>query len=82
MPEDEWHNGNSYQALMELFGLVRINDNHFESARPAYSPGGFTRAYGGHVFAQSAYAAAQTVREGMVVHVSCYLFFFLVLGWL
>lgn len=32
MPEDEWHNGNSYQALMELFGLVRINDNHFESA--------------------------------------------------
>ncbi|QDS75990.1 hypothetical protein FKW77_004369 [Venturia effusa] len=68
MPGEEWYNGNSYRPLRELFGLVRINERHFESECPAYSPGGFTRAYGGHVFAQSAYAAAQTVREGMVVH--------------
>jgi len=69
MPEEEWYNGNSYQPLKDLFALVRINDNHFESKAPAYSPGGFKRAYGGHVFAQSGYAASKTVREGFVIHV-------------
>lgn len=30
--EDEWYNGNSYQALRELFGLVRIGEGWcFES---------------------------------------------------
>lgn len=85
--EEEWYNGNSYSSLQELFQLVRINDNHFESGRPAYSPGGFKRAYGGHVFAQAALAAARTVREGMVVHVSFFGLFFSFLwvigsGWL
>jgi hypothetical protein len=28
------------------------------------------RAYGGHVYAQAAWAAAQTVPEGFVLHVS------------
>jgi hypothetical protein len=74
MPEDEWHNGNSYQPFRDLFALVRINDNHFESMAPAYSPGGFNRAFGGHVFAQSGYAASKTVREGFVIHVGTSLF--------
>jgi len=68
--EEEWHNGNCYMDFRELMELVKINDSHFESARPAYSPGGFTRAYGGHVYAQSALAAARTTRVGMVLHVS------------
>jgi len=29
------------------------------------------RAYGGHVYAQAAWAAAQTVPKGFVIHVSC-----------
>ena len=73
--EEEWHNGNAYQPLRDLFQLVKINDNHFESAAPAYSPGGFTRAYGGHVFAQSAYAASKTVREKFVIHVGTFFSF-------
>jgi hypothetical protein len=81
MPEEEWHNGNTYQDLKDLLKLVRVNDWHFESASPAYSPGGFTRAFGGHVYAQSAYAAGKTVKEGMVIHVSS-LFFSLLYLWM
>jgi acyl-CoA thioesterase len=66
---EEWHNGNEYKAFAELMTLVKISDNTFESGSPAYSPGGFTRAYGGHVYAQAPWAAAHTVRKGFVLHV-------------
>lgn len=39
------------------------------STRPAFDPGQGS-AYGGHVFAQSVWAASFSVAEGMVVHVS------------
>jgi hypothetical protein len=42
----------------------------FRSTYPAYSPGGFTRAFGGHVYAQAAVAASRTVKKGFTVHVS------------
>jgi acyl-CoA thioesterase len=32
--------------------------------------GGENGTYGGHVFAQAAWAAAQTVEEGYLIHVS------------
>lgn len=31
MADDEWHNGNSYWALKELFRLARIGEGCFES---------------------------------------------------
>ncbi|OJJ73743.1 hypothetical protein ASPBRDRAFT_194666 [Aspergillus brasiliensis CBS 101740] len=40
----------------------------FESIAPPYPPGEGTRAFGGHVYAQSAYAASQTVDKGFVIH--------------
>ncbi|OJZ88309.1 hypothetical protein ASPFODRAFT_43962 [Aspergillus luchuensis CBS 106.47] len=40
----------------------------FESIAPPYPPGEGTRAFGGHVYAQAAYAASQTVEKGFVIH--------------
>jgi acyl-CoA thioesterase len=65
----KWRNGNEYTAFVKLMSLTKINETTYESACPAYSPGGFTRAFGGHVYAQAAYAAAHTVKEGFVLHV-------------
>ena len=74
-------NGNAYTPFAELMALRRADDGPppaaggaaapptFLSRRPAYSPGGFTRAFGGHVYAQAALAAARTVRPGFVLHV-------------
>ncbi|KAH9216960.1 thioesterase-like superfamily-domain-containing protein [Leptodontidium sp. 2 PMI_412] len=42
-------------------------EERFMSTRPAFDPGQGS-AYGGHVFAQSVWAASFSVAEGMVVH--------------
>lgn len=67
--EGQWHNGNGYETFVKLMSLEQTGPNSFKSAFPAYSPGGGTRAYGGHVYAQAALAAARTVGEGFVIHV-------------
>ena len=54
----------------KLLELSRIDDRTFRSIVQAYSPTGAENGtYGGHVFAQAAWAAAQTVAEGFVIHV-------------
>ncbi|KAL2865393.1 acyl-CoA thioesterase [Aspergillus lucknowensis] len=40
----------------------------FESTARTYRPGLGSRAFGGHVYAQSAYAASKTVPPGLVIH--------------
>jgi acyl-CoA thioesterase len=65
-----WVNGNDYTPLTTLFSLTRLTDWTYQSAHPAYAPGNFTRAFGGHVYAQAVLAAARTVPDGMYVHVS------------
>ncbi|KAI9872276.1 MAG: hypothetical protein M1830_001828 [Pleopsidium flavum] len=52
----------------ELMALDRIDDNTFRSIARPWSPGNGDRAFGGHVYAQAAYAASQTVGKGFVVH--------------
>lgn len=41
----------------------------FSSVAPAWAPGTRTTAFGGHVYAQAAWAASRTVGAGMVIHV-------------
>ena len=74
MQDDDSINGNRYLAFTELIRLdeaaaTTTSDGTFKSAAKAFAPGGGTSAYGGHVFAQAAWAAAQTVKEGFVLHV-------------
>ncbi|CBX93885.1 hypothetical protein IAQ61_003765 [Plenodomus lingam] len=55
-----------FDKVMEL---ERIDDGTFRSIVKAYSPtGGENGTYGGHVFAQAAWAAAQTVPAGYMIH--------------
>ncbi|KAJ9659269.1 hypothetical protein H2201_007419 [Coniosporium apollinis] len=66
--DDERENGNVYATFADLMKLQRVDDHTFKSLTKAFSPGNETTAYGGHVFAQAVWAAAQTVKEGFVVH--------------
>jgi acyl-CoA thioesterase len=68
--------GNTYLPFVDLMRLETINDVTFRSTAQPFCPGGTHiksagRAYGGHVYAQAVWAAAQTVPEGFVLHVSC-----------
>lgn len=45
----------------------------FRSRAVPFAPGDTFRTFGGHVFAQSAYAASKTVERELVLHVICLL---------
>ena len=67
--------GNIYLPFVDLMRLETINDQTYRSTAQPFCPGGTNpksmgRAYGGHVYAQAAWAAAQTVPDGFVLHVS------------
>lgn len=73
----------SPHSFVELMSLQRLEDtfvSHPDSTEPEkierfrslaipYNPGQGTRSFGGHVYAQSAYAASKTVSQGLVIHV-------------
>ena len=63
-------NGNEYIPFTQLIALEEISKNTFRSKALAFSGANGNRAYGGHVYMQACYAAAQTVPKGMVLHVS------------
>lgn len=64
------------QDFAELMALEKIGENTFKSASMP-CPGGprifdgklYISTFGGYVYAQAAWAAAQTVPEGVVIHV-------------
>jgi hypothetical protein len=67
--------GNTYLPFVDLMRLETINEVTYRSTAQPFCPGGslsksMGRAYGGHVYAQASWAAAQTVPEGFVLHVS------------
>lgn len=43
----------------------------FQSLSVPFPPGERETAFGGHVFAQSAFAASKTVDKGFLIHVCC-----------
>lgn len=66
--------GNEYLPFVDLIQLHRIDAQTFKSAALPFSPGGqlkdaLPRAYGGHVYAQAAWAACQTVDPGFLLYV-------------
>ncbi|GIZ39716.1 hypothetical protein CKM354_000308900 [Cercospora kikuchii] len=65
------HPGNTYLPFAKLIDLEKIDNNTYRSIAPAFAPGGpvgVGRSYGAHVFMQAAWAAAQTVEPGFLVH--------------
>ncbi|KAJ5975859.1 hypothetical protein N7481_009566 [Penicillium waksmanii] len=76
---DELTSPSSFAQLMALERLEDTEVSHastlgpekverFRSLAAPYPPGQGTRSFGGHVYAQSAYAASKTVGKGFVVH--------------
>lgn len=61
--------GNTYFPFVKLMELESVGSNVFKSIAKAFAPGRGSMAYGGHVFAQAVWAAAQTVTDGFVVNV-------------
>jgi acyl-CoA thioesterase len=63
-------NGNEYIDFTKLIALEKLGANVFRSKALAFGPANGNRTYGGHVYMQACYAAAQTVPKDMVLHVS------------
>lgn len=76
----------SPQPFIELMALERLDDDlksshvltinepekveYFRSLATPFPPGESFMAFGGHAYAQSAYAASKTVENGFVINVS------------
>ncbi|GIJ83827.1 hypothetical protein Asppvi_002657 [Aspergillus pseudoviridinutans] len=69
----------SRASFVDLMGLKRLDSpsstpdapekvERFQSLAAPYPPGMGEMAFGGHVYAQSAYAASKTVGKGFVIH--------------
>jgi hypothetical protein len=68
------HDGNELLPFADLIKLQRIDSATFKSIALPFSPGGqlgaaVPRAYGGHTYAQAAWAACQTVEDGFLLYV-------------
>ena len=56
-------------SFKRLMALERVKEGVFRSIAPAWPPGDGTTTFGGHVYAQAAYAASKTVGKGLHLHV-------------
>jgi len=68
------HNGNQHLPFIDLIKLRKIDETTYQSIALPFAPGGRQRkgrdrSYGGHVYAQAAWAASQTVGKGLVIYV-------------
>ena len=66
--------GNEYLPFIDLIKLDKTDELTYRSIALPFSPGGVTpgalkRSYGGHVYAQAAWAACQTVERGFLIYV-------------
>lgn len=63
-------NGNQKIPFAQLVAVEKVGENTYRSKALAFAPAGSKRTYGGHVYMQACYAAAQTVGKDFVLHVS------------
>lgn len=62
---------NAETSFADLMALEKDpgKERTYMSKTPAWAAGGSWNSFGGHVYAQACWAAAQEVGEGLVVHV-------------
>ena len=68
LPDGDWSQRHKPISFRRLMHVKQIRPDVFESTSSGYPPTPIPRTYGGHVFAQAAYAAALTVPPGLVIH--------------
>jgi acyl-CoA thioesterase len=55
-------------SFAQMISVKDMGHDVFESVSSGYPPTAASRTYGGHVYAQAAYAASKTVAKGMCIH--------------
>lgn len=69
-PRSYFKDNGEAASFEELMKLEKLDDHTFRSVTRGYAPtDGQNGTYGGHVYAQAAWAAAQTVEDGFLLHV-------------
>ncbi|KXS96445.1 hypothetical protein AC578_3220 [Pseudocercospora eumusae] len=69
IPRPYFNSKGEVLSLIDYMRLKKISDWSYESTTKAYEPtGGANGAYGGFIYALSAWAAAQTVQAGLIIH--------------
>ncbi|KXT16706.1 hypothetical protein AC579_5261 [Pseudocercospora musae] len=69
IPKPYFNSKGEVLSLIDYMRLKKISDWSYESTTKAYEPtGGANGAYGGFIYALSAWAAAQTVQAGLTIH--------------
>ena len=68
LSDADWTRRRHPTSFIRMIGIKSTGQDIFESLSSGYPPTAAPRTYGGHVFAQAAWAASQTVQKGMFIH--------------
>ena len=68
LPDSDWTKRTDPISFKRMIALKPIGNDVFESLSSGFPPTAVARTYGGHVFAQAAFAAAKTVAKGQYIH--------------
>ena len=59
LPDSDWTKRTKPISFMRLMALKPVGNNTFESLSSGFPPTAIFRTYGGHVYAQAAWAASK-----------------------
>jgi acyl-CoA thioesterase len=68
LPNSDWTKRTLPISFKRMIALKPLGNDTFESLSSGYPPTAISRTYGGHVYAQAAWAAAKTVAKGQYIH--------------
>ena len=68
LPDSDWTKRTQPISFKGLMALKPLGNDVFESLSSGYPPTAIFRTYGGHVYAQAAWAASKTVAKGQYIH--------------
>ena len=68
LPDSDWTKRTKPISFKQLMALKALGNDTFESLSSGFPPTAISRTYGGHVYAQAAWAACTTVAKGQYIH--------------
>ena len=68
LPDADWTKRTEPISFKRMIALKPLGNDVFESLSSGYPPTAISRTYGGHVYAQAAWAASKTVAKGQYIH--------------
>ena len=68
LPDSNWDLRRHPTSFARMIAIKSLDSDIFQSLSSGYPPTAASRTYGGHVYAQAAWAASHTVDKGMFIH--------------